>query len=138
MDKAETTRLSQMSVDVPHRAEVAQSYALARGPRVQLRPARSSDLESLRGLAAKAGVVCDDLELARLVRSAPGSRLVLCATAGSGSQEVVLGVGVIELGRSLTMPSFVLVDTELTDGLGRVIVDALVERARELADPRVA
>jgi hypothetical protein len=92
----------------------------------------------MRGLAAKAGIVCDDLELARLVRSAAGSRLVLCATAGVGSREVVLGVGVIELGRSLTMPSFVLVDTELTDGLSDVIVDALVEQARALAGPRVA
>jgi hypothetical protein len=122
-----------MSVDVPHSAEVPQSYALTRGPRVQLRPARTGDLESLRALADKAGILCDDLELARLVRSSPELRLVLCATAPSGSREAVLGVGVIELGRSLTMPSLVLVDTELTDGLAAVIVDALVEHARELA-----
>ena len=127
-----------MSVDTPHSAEVPLSHALPRGPRVRLRTARSSDLESLRALAVKAGIICDDLELARLVRSAAEDRLVLCATAGSGSSEVVLGIGVIELGRSLTMPSFVLVDTELTDGLSRVILDTLVERARELADTRVA
>lgn len=127
-----------MSVDVPHSAEVPQSFALTRGPRVCLRLARTGDLESLRGLAAKAGILCDELELARLVRSSPESRLVLCATAPSGAREAMLGVGVIELGRSLTMPSLVLVDTELTDGLSRVIADALVERARALADPRVA
>jgi hypothetical protein len=127
-----------MSVDITHRAAVPASFALPRGPRVRLRSARSGDLDSLRTLAAKAGIVCDELELARLVRSDPQTRLVLCATAVDGAREAVLGVGVIELGRSATMPSLVLVDTELTDGLGRLLADELVARARTLAGPRVA
>ena len=127
-----------MSVEITQGPSADRSHALTRGPRVRLRQARSGDLESLRTLAGKAGVMCDDLELARLVRSDPASRLVLCAVAGRGSRETVLGVGVIDIGRSYTMPSLVLVDAQLTDGLAAVLVDALVDQARELAGPRVA
>ena len=127
-----------MSVDVTHPVPPPELHALRRGPRVHIRPVRLRDLDSLRILAAKAGLVCEELELARLARSDSRSRLVLCATAPVGASEAVLGVGVIELGRSATMPSLLLVDTELTDGLHRVLADALLSRARELAGTQVA
>ena len=127
-----------MSVDIDHGALTPQSYALARGPLVRLRLVRLRDLDSIRSLAAKAGLVCEELELARLVRCDLRRRLVLCATAIVDSAEAVLGVGMIELGRSATMPSMLLVDAELTDGLHAVLADALVGRARELAGATVA
>lgn len=127
-----------MSVDFHHRVPAPQTYVLARGPQVQLRPVRLRDLDSLRELAAKAGLVCDELELARLVRSDAGERLVLCATGLVDGAEALLGVGTIELGRSVTMPSMLLVDAQLTDGLHAVLAEALLVRARELAGPQVA
>ncbi len=127
-----------MSVDIDRRALVPHSFALPRGPRVTLRPVRLRDLDALRELAAKAGLYCDELELARLVRSDPAVRLVLCATATIDSDETVLGVGVIELALSATMPSLLLVDAGLTDGLQALLADALVARAREIAAPHVA
>jgi hypothetical protein len=131
-----------MSVDLTRRhagaATGTDSYTLDRGPRVRLRPVRTGDLESLRTLAAKGGVYCEDLELARLIRSDPNTRMVLCATPVSGPSDAVLGIGVIELGHSVTMPSLVLVDAELTEGLGGLIADALIERARAYAAAQVA
>lgn len=119
-----------------HRSAVPDVCALPDGTRLTLRRVRLRDLESLRALAARAGIVCEELELARLVRSDPGQRLVLCATALDG--DAVLGIGVIELGRSATMPSLVLVDPTAGEGLGRVIADALVDRARALGGSIVA
>ena len=127
-----------MSVDIDHRALVPHTFALPRGPRVTLRLVRSRDLDALRELALKGGLYCDELELARLVRSDPADRLVLCATATVDSAEALLGVGVIELGNSATMPSLLLVDAELTGGLQSLLAGALVERARELAALHVA
>jgi hypothetical protein len=108
-------------------------HVLASGASVSLRPARSRDLDALRSLAARNGIVCEDLELARLVRSDAASRLVLCATIVADGAEQVVGVGVIELGRWSTMPSLVLVDPFVGDGLARLVADSLIEHARELA-----
>jgi hypothetical protein len=53
--------------------------------------------------------------------------------------ETVVGVGFIELERSSTMPSMVLVDPSGGAGLSRLVADALIDRARELAaDGQVA
>lgn len=124
--------------DIDHASSLPGSHTLPRGPGVVLRPARLADLDDLLSLAAKAGIVCEELELARLVRSNPIRRLILCASGVVDDVETVLGIGVIELAASATQPSLLLVDTELTDGLGRVLADALVQQARELTDPRVA
>lgn len=127
-----------MSVELSPRDIDPVSVALAHGPRVTLRAVRVRDFDSLRTLALKAGLLCDELELARLVRSDPAVRLVLCAGAVVDGSETVLGVGVIELGQSATMPSLLLVDAELTSGLAQRLADALVERARALAIARPA
>jgi predicted N-acetyltransferase YhbS len=118
------------------RSPVPDIQALPDGTRVALRPVGPRDLDALRALAERAGIVCEELELARLVRSDPAQRLVLCATALDG--ERVLGIGVIELGHCATMPSLVLVDPAAGDGLGRAVAQALVDRARLLAASIVA
>ena len=112
------------------------TLALPRGPRVNLRSVRARDLDAVRSLAERAGLVCDELELARLVRSDPTVRLVLCATARIDDVETVLGLGVIELAQGATMPSLLLVDAALTDGLQAVLHEALIARAHELAARR--
>jgi hypothetical protein len=125
-----------MSLDIDRRRMAAAPpapHVLASGASVSLRPARSRDLDALRSLAARNGIVCEDLELARLVRSDTASRLVLCATTVSDGAEQVVGIGVIELGRWSTMPSLVLVDPAVGEGLARLVADALIERARALA-----
>jgi hypothetical protein len=119
------------------RTPVPDIHVLPSGTRVTLRPVRLRDLESLGALAARTGIVCDELELARLVRSDPAQRLVLCAAALEGA-EPVLGVGVIELGHSATIPSLVLVDPAAGDGLARAIAETLVQRARVLAGSLIA
>jgi hypothetical protein len=120
-----------------HRAAVPDTCALPGGTRIGLRAARPRDLDGLRGLAARSGIVCEELELARLVRSDPERRLVLCATS-LDREEAVLGVGVIELGSSATMPSLVLVDPSVGDGLAGAIAEALVGRARAIAATLIA
>ena len=133
-----------MSLDVDHRDHRAPPpgpvrHALAGGAIVSLRPARPRDLDALRSLAARNGVVCEELELARLVRSDCATRVVLCASTPVDGVETVVGIGVIELGRWATMPSMVLVDPAVGTGLGQLVVDALIDRARELvAENQVA
>ena len=114
-----------------HRSPVDRPDALADGTRVTMRRVRLRDLEALGSLAARAGIVCEEFELARLVRSDPAERLVLCAIELGG--DTVLGIGVIELGRSATMPSLVLVDPAAGRTLARMLADALIERARAAA-----
>jgi hypothetical protein len=134
-----------MSLDVDHRehsdhrAPAPVRHVLADGTAVALRRARSRDLDALGSLAARNGILCEELELARLVRSDPSHRLVLCASTPVDGVQTVVGVGVIELGRWSTMPSMVLVDPSVGAGLGRLVAEALIGRARELApDGQVA
>jgi hypothetical protein len=134
-----------MSLDVDQREHsdrrtpASVRHVLADGTVVSLRRARSRDLDALGSLAARNGILCEELELARLVRSDPSRRLVLCASTAIEAGQTVVGVGFIELGRWSTMPSMVLVDPSVGAGLGRLVADALIDRARELAaDGRVA
>jgi hypothetical protein len=129
-----------MSLDIEHREHrdrrdpAAARHVLAGGAVVTLRPVRPRDLDAVGSLAARNGIMCEELELARLVRSDPGRRLVLCAGAAVDGVETVVGIGVIELGRWSTMPSMVLVDPSVGAGLSRLVADALIDHARELAD----
>jgi hypothetical protein len=128
-----------MSLDVDHREHSDRRtpspvrHVLADGTVVSLRRARSRDLDGLGSLAARNGILCEELELARLVRSDPSDRLVLCASTPVDGAQTVVGVGFIELGRGSTMPSMVLVDPAAGTGLGRLVAEALIDRARELA-----
>jgi hypothetical protein len=120
-------------------ALLARSYALPRGPRVCLRLARVRDLPSVRALLRRQGIEPDELELARLMRSDPRCRLVICATALIDSAETVVGIGAIELdGESDLLPSRLLVDDQITDGLAPLLFEALVGRARALVRARAA
>jgi hypothetical protein len=119
-------------------ALLARTYELPRGPRVCLRLARVRDLVSVRQLLLRQGVEPDELELARLMRADPRRRLVICATALIDSAETVVGIGAIELDGAgpQPRPSLVLVDDLATDGLAQLLSDALVGRARALAQAR--
>jgi hypothetical protein len=106
---------------------VGPAVVLADGTVVTARPAARRDLDHQ-------GVMCDDLELARLLRSDPAERSVLCLTTDPGAgAEAVIGVGVIELHSIATLPTMVLVDPVYGAPLAEWLVDVLVERARAAA-----
>ncbi len=86
------------------------------------------------------GLTVTGLELARLLRSHPRERMVLCATALIGSAETIVGVGVIELGNEYPadQPTWVVADGQATDGLAELLHAALVGRAHALAQNRAA
>lgn len=116
-------------------ALLARYYELPRGPRVCLRLARVRDLAGIEDLLHRQGLTVTGLELARLLRSHPRERVVICATALIGSAETVVGVGVIELDGddASEQPAWVVADREATEGLEELLEDALVARARALA-----
>jgi hypothetical protein len=110
-------------------ALLSRSYELPAGPRVRLRLARRSDLPGVRALLEQRGVETSDLELERLVRYDPRQRVVLCAMAPVRGAETVVGVGAIDLDAAAE-PETIVVDERLTDGLGTLLAEALVQRAQ--------
>jgi len=110
-------------------ALLSRSYELPAGPRVRLRLARRSDLPGIRALLRQRGVEASDLELERLVRYDPRQRIVLCAMAPVRAAETVVGVGAIDLDAAAE-PETIVVDERLTDGLGTLLAEALVQRAQ--------
>ena len=126
-------------------ALLARSYQLTRGPRVCLRLARVRDLAGIEDLLHRQGMTVTGLELARLVRSDPRQRIVLCATALLHSAETIVGVGSMELAHgdladspTAQAPSWVVVDEAATDGLEGLLHEALVGRAQALVASRAA
>jgi hypothetical protein len=120
-------------------ALLARSYTLPRGPRVCLRLARTRDACGIADLLWSHGQQPDELELARLIRFDPRRQIVIVATALVDSRETVVGVGAIELDQGPhLLPSFVLVDEHLTEGLGELLTAALVGRAQLLSRDRAA
>jgi hypothetical protein len=116
-----------------HQTPADGGLGLPDGTEVVARRGRSRDLEALRSLAALSGIVCDELELARLLRSDPTERLILCATTQVDGAEAVIGTGVIELGAGATMPSLILVDPAYGASLGGWLAETLVAQARVTA-----
>ena len=110
-------------------ALLSRSYELPSGPRVRLRLARRSDLPGVRALLAQRGIEISELELERLMRYDPRSRVVICAMAPVRGAETVVGVGGIDL-ETAAEPDTVVVDERLTDGLAPLLAEALVQRAR--------
>jgi hypothetical protein len=110
-------------------ALLSRTYALPSGPRVRLRLARRSDLPAIRSLLEQRGLPASELALGRLVRYDPQRRAVLCATAPVDGTELVVGVGAIDLTADAE-PDTIVVDERLTEGLGELLGDALVHRAR--------
>lgn len=120
-------------------ALLARYYALPRGPRVCLRLVRSRDAAGIARLCERQGAGLSELELARLVHFDLASELALCATALIDTAETVVGVGAIEVGgRAERLPSLLVVDDELTDGLADLLSDALVAHAAALVRARAA
>ncbi len=112
-------------------ALLAQSYPLARGPRVRLRLAGSRDADEITALYALNGLEYDRLEVAKLLRASPRDRIVICATALIGSAETIVGIGAIQVGAS--EPDILVADTMLTSGLPELLTSALVSRADAIA-----
>ena len=110
-------------------ALLSRSYELPSGPRVRLRLARPTDLPGIRMLLAERGLPATEIGLERLVRYEPRRRAVICATAPLDGTEAVVGVGAIELEPDAE-PDILVVDEHVTDGLGPLLADALVQRAR--------
>jgi hypothetical protein len=110
-------------------ALLSRSYELPAGPRVRLRLARRSDVPGFRALFAQRGIPVTDFELQRLVRYDPRRRVVICAMAPVRGAETVVGVGAIDLDAAAE-PDTVVVDERLTDGLGTLLAEVLVQRAR--------
>jgi hypothetical protein len=125
-----------MAHDFDPGALLARSYALTHGPRVCLRLARIRDLPGIEQLTAGLGVELDALRLARLVRSDPRRRVVICATALVGGSETVVGVGAIDV--SAVEPSLLAVDELVTEGLSELLAAALAGRAASLRRARAA
>ncbi|HEY5316788.1 MAG TPA: hypothetical protein VIJ20_02325 [Solirubrobacteraceae bacterium] len=117
-------------------ALLSRTYALPRGPRVRLRLARPSDGPAIRALAAEHGIEGDSLALERLLRFDRG-RIVICATALVGAEEIFAGFGAIEL-EAGAEPEPVLADEWLTEGLGELIAAALSGRAVAITRSRAA
>ncbi|MFZ0043541.1 MAG: hypothetical protein WAK93_19690 [Solirubrobacteraceae bacterium] len=104
-----------------------------------LRLSRLRDFFQIAELLERQGIELDELERARLTRFDPRSRVVICATALVAAHETVIGVGAIDIdGDRITEPTLVVVDEQMTDGLGELISNALVGRARTLAAARAA
>ncbi len=108
---------------------LSRSYELSAGPRVRLRLARRSDLPGFRALLEQRGVPATDLELERLVRFDPQRRTVIAAMAPLRGAETVVGVGAIDLDADAE-PDTIVVDERLTDGLGTLLAETLVQRAQ--------
>ncbi len=115
---------------------MARHYSLPGGLRVCLRLARIRDRDGVRRLCEDRDLEIDELELARLGGFDPRRRLVICATALIGSAETVLGVGAIDL--AADADPWLLVADDRIEGLGPLLADALLGRARALLRSRAA
>jgi hypothetical protein len=120
-------------------ALLSRSYSLPRGPRVRLRLPAKRDEHAIAALLERCGVADHELRAAQLVRADPRRRLVLCAMALIDASETLLGVGDIELGpEGAGVPTTLVVDDELTDGLTALLRSALIGRARAISRSRAA
>ena len=119
-------------------ALLARSYVLPGGPRVILRLARIRDLGAIDALFVREGHGLTRLELARLLRSHPRERLLLCATALIDGSDTIVGFGVIGLDRDTVSPTLIVTDTERAPGLQSLLAEALLGRAEALVRTRAA
>lgn len=119
-------------------ALLARSYVVADDVRVILRLARVRDLDAVADLFAREGNGLSRLEVARLLRSHPRERLMLCATALIGGREVVVGFGTISLIHEGVTPTLIVADTARAPGLGALLGEALLGRAAALNRSRAA
>ncbi len=119
-------------------ALLARSYALPGGLRVTLRLTRIRDLSAIEALFAREGHGLTRFELARLLRSHPRERLLVCATALIDGGETIVGFGAIGLDRADISPALIVTDTERAPDLGSLLGEALLGRAEALVRTRAA
>lgn len=117
-------------------ALLARSTALPGGVRVILRLARVRDLDPVQQLAERVGGGLDHWEIARLLRSSPRERVVLCATALLDGHETVVGFGAVALDGAQASSALVVADAERAPGVGSMLYEALLGRAESLARAR--
>ena len=103
---------------------------------MRLRLPSPADAPAVADLYLRCGRKAGELELARLLRFDPRSRLVIAATALVDARETTVGIGSIALEDDA--PDTVVVDEGLSDGLGELLSGALIGRARAIADARAA
>lgn len=106
------------------------THALPGGYQVRVRLARACDERAIRDLAATRGFEADPLEVARSMRFDPRHRLVISATALIDSRETFVGLAAVDLDRGEPFEPDTLIVDERIEGLGALLVSALVARAR--------
>ncbi len=106
---------------------------------MRLRLLGPRDERAVAELAQRTGAELSELDLARLVRFDPRTRVVICATALLDGREALVGLGAIGLDEATELtPDAMLVDAELTDDLDELLQQALVGRADALLRARAA
>jgi hypothetical protein len=113
-------------------ALLARTYPLPGGQRVRLRLLRHGDASGVRDLLQRVGVTVDDLQLQRLGRFDPRSRVAIAAVSLRSGGETLLGLGSIELGPR-SEPELVVIDPGCGVELEGLLVNALLARARRAA-----
>lgn len=106
------------------------STTLDDGTRVRVRLPHRTDRSALPELHERLGQPVDELELARLLRFDPRTRVVACLTGWDGTTQHLLGYGAIDVGEA--EPHLLVVDLEGAPGAQAVLADALRLRARRL------
>lgn len=132
-------QLRELDEDFDDGSLLVRSHVLPSGARVRLRLTRSRDAGGIRRLLEREQVDAEVLDVARLVRFDPRSRMVFCATALVGSAEEILGIGSIELdGDEPKSPEVLVVEARGGHALRTLLRKALVGKARASADRRAA
>ena len=90
-----------------------------------------ADAPAIRALFARQGLEVDELDVARLVRSDPRRRAVICADTLVGPTETIVALGAIDL--DAATPDTIVAEAELREELSALIVDALASRVRARA-----
>jgi hypothetical protein len=99
---------------------------------VRLRLPHRADADGVRALCARHGADCDPDEL---LRFDPRERAVICATAGIGAAETIVGVGAIRLCRGAE-PDVLLGDDEALAAALRTALAARVVSRPPAPRPR--
>ena len=119
-------------------ALLARSYLVSDDVRVTLRLARVRDLDAITDLFAREGNGLSRLEIARLLRSHPRERLMLCATALIAGRAEIVGFGTVSLTHQGVTPTLIVSDAARAPGLGALLAEALLGRAEALNRSRDA
>jgi hypothetical protein len=116
-------------------ALLSRTYPLAGGLRVRLRLPQAGDAGEIRALS---GGRLTELALARLLHCDPRQQLVICATGLMDGRVRVVGVGAIDLDPRHAVPTVLVSDHGLVEGLDELLREALIGRARVLLRARAA